>query len=227
MKTMLIVGASGGVGTAIARQAQSEFKVHALSRNPVTAGPEVVAHVVDILNDELPVLDGPLTALVYCPGTMNLKPFIQLKTEDVLQDLQVNVIGAVRCLQHYAKNLQASGEGSVVLFSTVAVQTGFPFHASVAAAKGAVEGLTRALAAEWAPKVRVNAIAPSLTETALTARLLADDNKKQQAAQRHPLKRTGHVQDMAEMAVFLLTPRSGWITGQVMHVDGGVSSVRI
>jgi NAD(P)-dependent dehydrogenase (short-subunit alcohol dehydrogenase family) len=129
-------------------------------------------------------------------------------------------------LQHYQRNLQASDVASVVLFSTVAVQTGFPYHATVAAAKGAVEGLTRSLAAEWAPKVRVNAIAPSLTDTPLAVRLLSDDTKKQAAAARHPLKRIGSAEDIAQMAMFLLSDKASWISGQIMHVDGGVSAIR-
>ncbi len=154
-------------------------------------------HSCDILSDVLPAIDEPLQGLVYCPGSINLKPFARIKAEEFRADLELNLVGAVRCLQHYQRNLQAAESASVVLFSSVAVQTGFPFHAMVSASKGALEGLTRALAAEWAPKIRVNAIAPSLTNTPLAENLLREDSKKQAAAAKHPLKRLGEADDIA------------------------------
>jgi NAD(P)-dependent dehydrogenase (short-subunit alcohol dehydrogenase family) len=174
----------------------------------------------------LPDIEEPLHGLVYCPGSINLKPFSSIKLDDFKLDFELNLLGAVRCLQSYHSNLLAANFASVVMFSTVAVQTGFPYHALVAASKGAIEGLTRTLAAEWAPKIRVNAIAPSLTNTPLAERMLREDVKKQAAAMRHPLKRVGEAEDLAHMAVFLLSEKASWITGQIMHVDGGVSSIR-
>ncbi|MEM9025142.1 MAG: SDR family oxidoreductase, partial [Bacteroidota bacterium] len=184
-------------------------------------------HLVDVLNDPLPDLDVPLSGLVYCPGSINLKPFRGLSEEAFLEDWKINVLGAVRCLHHYEAALKASGHASVVLFSTVAVQTGMPFHASVAAAKGAVEGLTRSLAAEWAPTIRVNAIAPSVTDTPLAARLLRNERQMEAARERHPLKRYGAPEDIAGATAFLLSQEARWITGQVMAVDGGLGAIKL
>lgn len=225
MHNILIIGASRGIGAAISRLAQPYYQVYSISRS--TAVTDVARHFsCDVLSDSLPSFDEPLAGLVYCPGSINLQPFSRIKPDELRQDLELNLIGAVRCLQQYLPNLQASDSASVVLFSTVAVQTGFPYHAMVSASKGAVEGLTHALAAEWAPKIRVNAIAPSLTNTPLAERLLREDSKKQAAAARHPLKRVGQAEDIAQMAVFLLSDKASWITGQIMHVDGGVSSIK-
>ena len=226
MRNVLIVGASSGIGDALAGLAQPQFQVYSLSRSAAVAN--VFRHFsCDVLSDALPVIEEPLQGLVYCPGSINIKPFARIKPEEFIADFELNLIGAVRCLQHYHRNLQAAEGASVVLFSTVAVQTGFPYHATVSASKGAIEGLTRALAAEWAPKIRVNAIAPSLTDTPLAESLLRDDSKKQAAAARHPLKRLGDAGDIAQMAFFLLSENASWITGQIMHVDGGISAIKI
>lgn len=168
----------------------------------------------------------PLDGLVYCPGTINLKPFNTLKVTDFQHDLEVNFLGLVKTLQTYYPLLKLSEQASVVLFSTVAVQTGMSFHTSVAAAKGAVEGLSRALAAEWAPKVRVNTIAPSLTETPLAQRLLRNEKQVNASIDRHPMKRIGQAEDIAQMAAFLLSDKASWITGQVIQVDGGLSAIK-
>jgi NAD(P)-dependent dehydrogenase (short-subunit alcohol dehydrogenase family) len=152
--------------------------------------------------------------------------FRSLKPEEFQQDFDLNVMGAVRLLQKLQLGLKAVPGSSVVLFSTVAVQQGMAFHSSIAAAKGAIEGLTRSLAAEWAPSIRVNAIAPSLVETPLSAKLLSSPEKVEASAKRHPLARVGRPEDIASLAVFLLSDKSGWITGQVMGVDGGMSVVR-
>ena len=225
MRNILIIGASSGIGAAIAKLALSENQqVFSMSRMAVD---NTCRHFVcDVITDPLPRIEEPLHGLVYCPGSINLKPFSSLKPDDFKLDFELNVVGAVRCLQAYHANLLAADSASVVMFSTVAAQTGFAYHASVAASKGAIEGLTRSLAAEWAPKIRVNAIAPSLTDTPLAERLLREDSKKQVAALRHPLKRVGEADDLANMAVFLLSDKASWVTGQIMHVDGGVSSVR-
>jgi NAD(P)-dependent dehydrogenase (short-subunit alcohol dehydrogenase family) len=171
----------------------------------------------------LATIDG----LVYAPGTINLKPFRSLKKPQFQADLEVNLLGAIDLIQWALKGLQSATHPAVLFFSTVAVQQGMPFHASIAAAKGAVEGLTRSLAAEWAPKIRVNAIAPSLTDTPLADRLLNSDAKREAAAKRHPLQRVGTPQDLATAALYLLSEDASWITGQIIPVDGGMSSLKI
>ena len=165
---------------------------------------------------------------VYCPGSINLRSFRSLQPADFRQDLELNLLGAVRFLQACQPRLKGpdGGTASVVLFSTVAVGQGMPMHTSVAAAKGAVEGLARSLAAEWSPKIRVNVIAPALTDTPLAARLLSSPDKREALAVRYPLKRIGEPADVAALARFLLSAESGWITGQVFGVDGGMSALR-
>ena len=179
--------------------------------------------MVDALTDELPEIDG-LTGIVYCPGSINLKPFHRLTQDDFLDDYQKNVLGAVRVLQFYFRTLKKN-KGSVVLFGTVASQQGMPFHASIAAAKGGLEALARSLAAEWAPNIRVNIVNPSLTDTPLAEALLSTEQKRENAAQRHPLKKIGTPKDIAKAAVFCL--ENDWVTGQSIGVDGGMSSVRV
>lgn len=225
MANILIVGASKGIGAAIVELAKSRFNIISLSRTP-PSGDVAVSHLGDVLSDPLPTIDEPLAGLVYCPGSIVLKPFKNLNCRDFHDDLDINLVGAVRCLQYYRPNLHQSPNASVVLFSSVAAQVGMPYHAVVAASKGAVEGLVRSLAAEWAPKIRVNAVAPSLTETGLSGRLLADDRKRQAAASRHPLQRVGCPEDIAEAVLFLLSGQSSWLTGQVVHVDGGLSTLK-
>jgi NAD(P)-dependent dehydrogenase (short-subunit alcohol dehydrogenase family) len=163
---------------------------------------------------------------VYCPGSINLRPFSRIPASDFLQDYTLNVLGAVKCIQTVLPNLKKSNQGSIVLFSTVAVQTGMPFHSIVSSSKGAIEGLTKALAAELAPVIRVNCIAPSLTDTPLANSLLSTEEKILTSANRHPMKKIGTAQELAAMAKFLLLEDSTWITGQIFHVDGGMSTIR-
>ena len=168
-----------------------------------------------------------LDGLVYCPGNISLKPFNRFSSADFQQDFQLQVLGAISCIQNALPALKKSANASVVLFSTVAVQQGLPFHSLVSTSKGAIEGLTRALAAELAPSVRVNAIAPSLTNTPLAENLLNSDAKREANAARHPLKRVGEAKDIAAMAAFLHSEQASWISGQIMHVDGGISALRV
>ena len=167
-----------------------------------------------------------IDGVVYCPGTINLKPFHRFSDDDFRNDFEVNTLGAVRLLRHVLPALKKAGNASVVLYSTVAVQTGLPFHTSISAAKGAVEGLVRALAAELAPAIRVNGIAPSLTDTPLAQNLLNSDDKKKASADRHPLKRVGNPSDIAELASFLLSDASRFTSGQIFKMDGGLSSLK-
>jgi NAD(P)-dependent dehydrogenase (short-subunit alcohol dehydrogenase family) len=180
-------------------------------------------------NAALPELPEEIQGAVYCPGTINLRSFRSLQVADFRQDLEVNLIGAIRFLQACQPRLKGrDGEpASVVLFSTVAVGQGMPMHASVAASKGAIEGLMRSLAAEWAPKIRVNAIAPALTDTPLASKLLSTPEKREAMATRYPLKRIGTAEELARAAMFLVSSESNWVTGQVLGVDGGMSTCRV
>jgi NAD(P)-dependent dehydrogenase (short-subunit alcohol dehydrogenase family) len=189
-----------------------------------------ICHVpFDATQDEFPSdeLSEKLSGLAYCPGSIRLRPFTRLTPEEFLEDYRINLLGAVAVIKGCLNSLKkADPTAAIVLFSTVAVGTGMPFHASIASAKGAVEGLTRSLAAELAPRIRVNAIAPSLTDTPLAEALLADDGKRKAAADRHPLKRTGTPRELADIAHFLLSDSASWITGQIISVDGGMGAVR-
>lgn len=164
--------------------------------------------------------------LVYCPGSINLKPFDRIKPADFELDYQLQVIGVIKIIQQVLPKMKISLNASIILFSTVAVQTGLPFHTQVAASKGAIEGLTKALAAEFAPKIRVNTIAPSLTNTPLANSLINSEQKMDANAQRHPLKRIGTAADIANMAEYLLSEKASWITGQIFHIDGGISAIK-
>ncbi len=227
MKTILIIGASSGVGEALAIRLRDTHEVFTASRS--TASQSNARHAPwDAVKESFPkdFLPQHLDGLVYCPGSISLQPFERLSEDTFREDFELNLLGAVRVLKVSLPALKAAPMASVVLFSTVAVITGMPMHASIAAAKGAVEGLTRSLAAELAPKIRVNAIAPSLTETPLAAKLLRTERQRTAAAERHPLAKIGEADDLAAAAEFLLSQESKWITGQVLPVDGGIGSLR-
>ena len=230
MKNYLIIGGSSGIGKAIREQLiSSGNNVYATYFQNDTFATEENYFSLDVRSEhpDLSFLPEVLDGFVYCPGAIDLKPFNRIKEASIIEDLNLQVMGAVRILQLILPKLKVSGQGSVVLFSTVAVQTGFPFHAQVAISKGAIEGLTRSLAAEFAPTIRFNAIAPSLTNTPLAEKLLSSPEKIEANGQRHPLKRIGEAEDIAEAACFLLTDKSSWMTGQILHVDGGMSSLKI
>jgi 3-oxoacyl-[acyl-carrier protein] reductase len=230
MKNILLIGGSYGIGQAIATELQYENKVFVASRSNENIGDMHITHIpFDATTDTLDVslLPNIIDGLVYCPGSINLRPFKALKLEAFENDLQINFISLVKVIQTVLPNLMASNQSSIVLFSSVAASMGIPFHTSVAAAKGAIEGFAKALAAEYAPKIRVNVIAPSLTDTPLAEKFLSNDEKKEKSAQRHPLKRVGTTDDMAQMASFLLSEKSSWISGQIFHVDGGMSTLLV
>lgn len=225
---ILVVGGSKGIGkacTELLLEQGCEVIVAARSNDEISHLP--IEFIELDVNGDVSELEGldTINGLIYCPGSINLKPFHRLNIDQFKQDLDINLFGAVKCIQATISALK-SNNGSVVLFSTVAVGQGMPFHASVAASKGALEGLTRSLAAEYAPDIRINAIAPSLTETPLAAALIANDKKKEASALRHPLKRIGTPQDIASLAVHLTSENGSWITGQVISVDGGMSRLR-
>lgn len=226
-KKYIVVGGSRGIGKATAQLLINQGQhVSIIARNMPEWEGDFDFYKCDVLKDDLPAILGGIDGLIYCPGSINLKPFKGLKEKDFQADFEINVLGAVNVLQGYTKNLQAAEQASVVLFSTVAVQTGMAFHASVAAAKGAVEGLVRSLAAEWSPQIRVNGIAPSITATDLAARLLRNEKQLEAAAARHPLARIGQISDAAQLAAFLLQSTSSWMTGQIIALDGGMSAIR-
>jgi len=233
MKNYLVVGAGKGIGLKTIELLKEQNQVYAITRN---ATPELEStgakiFLMDVSKDSLDQLDAlpdTLHGLAFCPGSINLKPFQRLTAQDFVNDFQQNVIGAVAVLQKVLPAIKKSGQAGVVLYSTVAVGSGMPFHASVAASKGAIEGLARSLAAEWAAsKIRVNVIAPSLTDTPLAGALLNTPEKKEAAGKRHPLQRVGSAEDIARLTCFLMGDESSWITGQVIGADGGLGTLRV
>ena len=230
MKNILLIGGSYGIGFAIANELQAGNNVYVASRTNENLSNLNVNYIpFDVLTETLDVSKLPqvIDGLVYCPGSINLRPFKALKIEAFEQDMQVNFLSLVKVIQTVLPNLTASNQSSIVLFSTVAVKMGMPFHTSVAAAKGAIEGFAKALAAEYAPKIRVNVIAPSLTDTPLANKFLNSEEKKEKSASRNPMKKVGTSEDVAQMANFLLSEKSNWISGQIFHVDGGMSTLLV
>ncbi len=228
MKNILLIGGSLGIGQAICKLAQSDNNVFVASRTSDGLAGLNVTHIpFDALTDTLDtsVLPAVIDGFVYCPGSINLRPFRGLKLETFEADMNINFFSMVKVLQQILPQLAASTQSSIVLFSSVAASMGMPFHTSVAAAKGAIEGFAKALAAEYAPKMRVNVIAPSLTNTTLADKFLNNETKQEKAAERHPLRRFGQADDLAQMALFLLSDKSSWMSGQILHVDGGMSTL--
>ncbi|MGB2429145.1 MAG: SDR family NAD(P)-dependent oxidoreductase [Akkermansiaceae bacterium] len=223
MKTALIIGGSHGISECLVRRLEHEG-IQALTANRSGSGDH--HQLFDAANQTPLNLPEQLDGLVYAPGSITLKPFHRLSEDEILTEFKLNALGAAQVIQQCLPALKKSPAASVVLFSTVAVQTGLPFHASIAMAKGAVEGLTRSLAAELAPGIRVNAIAPSLTATPLAENLINNDAKREASAQRHPLKTIGEPEDIAALAAFLLSSEAKFITGQIMHADGGIGGAR-
>ncbi|KGO80689.1 NAD(P)-dependent dehydrogenase (short-subunit alcohol dehydrogenase family) [Flavobacterium cauense R2A-7] len=230
MKNILIIGGSYGIGLAIAKELQDNSNLFIASRSNAALADVKAMHIsFDALTDSIntSLLPTTIDGLVYCPGSINLRPFKGLKPEAFESDLQLNFISLIKVIQSVLPNLLAAEQASIVLFSSVAAMMGMPFHTSVAASKGAIEGFAKALAAEYAPKIRVNVIAPSLTDTPLAEKFLNNETKQEKSAERHPLKRFGKPEDSAQMTSFLLSDKSSWITGQIFHVDGGMSTLLI
>lgn len=229
MKNIVLIGGSYGIGLAIAEFMQKEYQLYILARTAPQTAIQATFIPFDASTDDFPLAQLPDTidGFVYCPGSINLRPFRGLKMENFEQDMQINFFQMARCLQAAMPKLTNSTSASVVLFSSVAASMGMPFHSSIAAAKGAVEGFAKAIAAEYAPQLRVNVIAPSLTHTPLADKFLNSELKQEKANERHPLKRYGQANDMAQMAVFLLSENSSWMSGQVMHLDGGMSTLLV
>ena len=225
MKNYLIIGGSKGVGEQIVKELSEKGNFcHVISRSEPTYTFNGNWYQLDALTNELPTIEA-IDGLVYCLGSINLKPFNRLSLEDFNADFNVNFFGALKAFQHYLPTLKKSEQASVVMFSTVAVQSGMPYHASIAAAKGAVEGLVKSLAAEFAPKIRVNAIAPSLIDTPLAAGILRSEQIKENMIAKHPLKRILNPIDVSKTACFLLSEDSSGITGQIIVQDNGLVSL--
>jgi NAD(P)-dependent dehydrogenase (short-subunit alcohol dehydrogenase family) len=228
-KKYLIIGASSGIGFALAQSLiEAGASVFTASRTqPDLQSTHITWDALSPDNQGFTSLPATIDGLAYCPGTINLKPFNRFTIEDFQKDFQINVLGAVNVIQAVLPKLKAAGNASVLLFSTVAVQTGMGFHASVAASKGAIEGLTRSLAAEYASsKIRFNAIAPSLTDTPLAKILLSTPEKIDASNKRHPLGRIGTSADITAAAKLLLSDEGSWITGQILHIDGGIGNLK-
>ena len=231
MANYLIIGGSSGIGSSLVAQLVGEgHQVFATyNTHPVVSSfPNLSYYPLNVLDEtlDLSFLPEKLDGIAFCPGAIQLKPFARIQAADFVADYQLQVVGVIKVIQGALPALKNAEQASIVLFSTVAVQLGLNFHSLVSASKGAIEGLTKSLAAEFAPKIRVNAIAPSLTNTPLAAGLLNSDQKMEANAERHPLKRVGKPEDVSAMAAFLLSPKTSWITGQILSVDGGMGALK-
>ncbi|MEP0213450.1 MAG: SDR family oxidoreductase [Cellulophaga sp.] len=227
MKTTVIIGGSKGIGFAITKELVATHKVVVISRTaPELEHQNLKHYTCDVLTDNLPELE-TVDNLIYCPGSINLKPIGRLSIEDFKQDFEINVIGAVKTIKHYLNTVKKGDAPSITLFSTVATKLGMPYHASVATSKSGVEGLVKSLGAELAPTVRVNAIAPTVTNTDLAAKLLRNDKMIENIKDRHPLKRFLDPTDVAHMANFLISEKARSISGQILEVDCGIVNFKL
>ncbi|WP_026776985.1 SDR family NAD(P)-dependent oxidoreductase [Polaribacter sp. Hel_I_88] len=227
MKKIVVIGGSKGIGKAIIESLIDDNEVINISRTDTLSPHNNFTHYsLDILTDDLPKIEA-IDSLIYCPGSINLKPIARLKLEEFREDFEINVIGAVKAIQHFLPSLKNGSKPSILLFSTVAAKLGMPFHASVAAAKSAVEGLTKSLGAELAPTIRVNAIAPTVTDTELASKLLRNDRMIENISERHPLKKYLQPNEVADMATFLISEKAASISGQIFELDCGIVSFKI
>jgi NAD(P)-dependent dehydrogenase (short-subunit alcohol dehydrogenase family) len=227
MSKIAIVGGSKGIGFAILQKLVEDNQIINISRSsPNLRHVNLTHHSCDVLVDDLPEID-ELDTLIYCPGSINLKPISRLKLDDFRNDFEINVIGAVKAVQTYLPILKKGTNPSILLFSTVASKLGMPFHASVAAAKSGVEGLAKSLGAELAPTIRVNAIAPTVTDTDLASKLLRNEKMVENITQRHPLKKYLNPEEVANMAEFLVSEKAASLSGQIFEMDCGIVSFKI
>lgn len=227
MKTFIIAGASSAIAIETAKQLQQKsFKVIGISTKDKTFNYDEFYKIDSYAFNKFPAIEEEIHGLVYFPGTINLKPFARFNNEDFTKDFEINTLGAVACLQTYLNGLKKSNKASVVLISSVAVSAGMPFHASIAMAKGAIEGLTKSLAAEFAPTIRVNCIAPSLVNTPLGEKFINTPEKMEVMQKKNPMKKVGTPTEVANAVFFLLNDESSWITGQTLNVDGGMNHLK-
>lgn len=231
MNNYIVIGGSSGIGKALCTLLAKKANVFAsYCKNKISSDSTNLTYFhYDVLSDETINFDLPdkIDGLIYCPGNISLKPFKRIKPEQFAADYNLQVIGAIKTVQHLLPKLLAAENPSILFFSTVAVQQGFTFHTQVSTSKGALEGLTRSLAAELAPKVRVNAIAPSLIDTPLAEKFLNTPEKRELSAKRHPLNKIGSPDNLAELSSFLVSDKASWITGQIIKADGGLSTIKL
>ena len=227
MKNIVIIGGSKGIGNAILRQQVENNSVFNISRNaPDMTHANLTHFSLNVLQDALPEIEN-IDTLIYCPGSINLKPIGSLSVEDFRTDFEINVIGAVKAIQKYLPTLKKGIDPSIVLFSTVAVKLGMPYHASIATAKAGVEGLVKSLGAELASVIRINAIAPTITDTTLASGILRNDRMKENMVERHPMKGYLKPEEVASMANFLISENAKSISGQIFEMDYGIVSFKI
>lgn len=227
MKTFIIIGGSKGIGNAIVNELSETHKIINISRTAPEASHTNVTHYsCDILTDDLPDIEN-VDGLIYCPGSINLKPISRLSLDDFRTDFEINVVGAVKAVQKYLPQLKKGSKPSMLLFSTVASKLGMPFHASVSASKSAVEGLVKSLGAELAPTIRVNAIAPTVTDTQLASKLLRNERMIENITERHPLKKFLNPEEVAATAAFLMSDKAASFSGQIFEMDCGIVSFKI
>ena len=228
MKNILLIGGSTGIGYELSQKLKEDNNIFISTRNQDKFNhPNIKTNELDLDKEfETDWLPEHLDGFIYLPGTINLRPFKGLKPSVFIEDFNINVMGCIKILQKVLPKIQAAENPSIVMFSTVAVKIGMPFHSSVSSSKGAIEGLTRSLAAEFAPKIRVNAIAPSILDTPLAEKFLNSETKLENSRNRHPMKEIGSPKDISEAVKFLLEDKSKWMTGQIIPFDGGMSSVK-
>ena len=227
MNKIIIVGGSRGIGKEIINELVDNNMIINLSRNkPELTHTNLTHHNIDILTGDLPELED-VSSLIYCPGSINLKPISRISLDEFREDFEINVIGAIKAIQKYLPCLKKSNDASILLFSTVATKLGMPYHSSVAASKSAIDGLVKTLGAELAPKIRVNAIAPTITKTDLASKLLRNEKVIENMIERHPLKKILMPEEVSKMAKFLVSKDASSISGQIFNLDAGIVSFKL
>ncbi|MFD1162545.1 SDR family NAD(P)-dependent oxidoreductase [Hwangdonia seohaensis] len=227
MKTIIVIGGSKGIGKAIINTLVNSHKVVNISRTARNfEHANLTHHTCDVTTDNLPEIQHA-DGLIYCPGSINLKPISRLSITDFKNDFEINVLGTVKAIQHYLPILKKGNKPAILLFSTVAATLGMPFHASIATAKSGVEGLVKSLGAELAPTIRINAIAPTVTNTQLASKLLRNDKMIENITERHPLKKFLNPEEVADMATFLMSDKAASMSGQIFQMDCGIVSFKI